>query len=168
MPVAAPFWETTPLAAMSREQWESLCDRCGRCCLHKLREDDGTILFTNVGCRLLDAETANCSDYARRARRVPDCVRLTPASLAEIDWLPPTCAYRLLGEGKGLPDWHPLVSGDPDSVRAAGVSVHGRVVNERKAGPLEHHIVSWPGRAPGVAGGRTRRPATRIRRKAAG
>lgn len=162
MPAEKPFWETTSLAAMSREQWESLCDGCGRCCLHKIREDDGALRFTNVACRLLDGETASCTDYARRARRVPDCVQLTPEALAEIDWLPPTCAYRLLADGSPLPAWHPLVSGDPQSVHAAGVSVRGRVVNERVAGPLEHHIVDWPGRVP-----RRRPPATRVRRVAA-
>ncbi len=156
-----PFWETLPLAAMTRAQWESLCDGCGRCCLHKIREDDGTLRFTNVACRLLDGETGACTDYTRRRRRVPDCVQLTPAALAAIDWLPPSCAYRLLSEGKGLPDWHPLVSGKAGTVQAAGVSVSGRTVSERVAGPLEHHIVDWPGRVPpgrrGAAGVRVRR-----------
>ncbi len=153
MSVAAPsgtarFWETLPLEAMSRPQWESLCDRCGRCCLHKLRDDDDTIHFTDVACRLLDPDTAECADYARRARIVPDCVRLTPDALSDIDWLPPSCAYRLVKEGKPLPAWHPLLSGDEDSVARAGASVRGRVISERDAGPLEHHMVDWPGRMP--------------------
>ena len=148
MAAKKPFWETVPLAAMTREQWESLCDGCGRCCLHKVREDDGTLHFTNVACRLLDNDTGLCSDYVRRRRRVPDCVQLTPAAVAAIDWLPPSCAYRLLAEGESLPDWHPLISGRPGTVQAAGASVRGRTVSESVAGPLEHHIVDWPGRVP--------------------
>ncbi len=155
---SARFWETVPLGAMSRDQWEQLCDRCGRCCLHKLRDDDDAIHFTNVACRLLDPDTGCCGDYARRARRVPDCVRLTPEALRDIDWLPPSCAYRLLAEGEPLPSWHPLVSGDPDSVHRAGVSVRGRAVDERVAGPLEHHVVDWPGRSPRAP---RRRPVVR-------
>ena len=145
----APFWQTKTLEEMTRDEWESLCDGCGRCCLHKLRhEDTNALSFTNIACRLLDVTTAQCSDYANRRRRVPDCVQLTPAEVREIDWLPPTCAYRLLAEDKPLPWWHPLVSGDPATVVSAGISVAGRAVNERQAGPLEHHVVDWPGRTP--------------------
>ena len=154
------FWETVPLAAMSTAQWEALCDRCGRCCLHKLRDDDERIHFTNVACRLLDLETAGCSDYARRARKVSDCVRLTPSMLGELDWLPPSCAYRLISDGKPLADWHPLVSGNANSVHDAGVSVRGRAVDERTAGPLEDHVVGWPGLPP-----RAPRQAPVIRRR---
>jgi uncharacterized cysteine cluster protein YcgN (CxxCxxCC family) len=144
-----PFWKTKTLADMSREEWESLCDGCGRCCLHKLRdEDSGAIHWTNVACRLLDTESCQCSDYAQRRRRVPDCVRLTPEGLGEIDWLPPSCAYRRLQEGRGLAWWHPLVSGDPDTVHTAGVSVRGRAIDERVAGQLEDHVTAWPGRLP--------------------
>jgi uncharacterized cysteine cluster protein YcgN (CxxCxxCC family) len=144
-----PFWEAKTLAAMSRAEWESLCDGCGRCCLHKLRDEDtDEISFTNVACRLLDLGTCRCSDYANRRRRVPDCVQLTPANLKTVDWLPPSCAYRLLGEGKPLYPWHPLISGTPDSVRKSGAAINGRALSERDAGPLEHHIVSWPGEAP--------------------
>lgn len=144
-----PFWETKTLEEMSQDEWESLCDGCGRCCLHKLRHDDtGTLSFTNVACRLLDTDTARCSDYPNRKRRVPDCVSLTPAEVREIDWLPPSCAYRLLAEDKKLAWWHPLVSGDPATVLQAGISVAGRAVSERSAGPLEHHVVDWPGRTP--------------------
>ena len=150
MEAEKPFWETVPLGSMTRAQWESLCDGCGRCCLHKIREDDGGLRFTNVACRLLDDDTASCSDYARRRRRVPDCVQLTPAALAEIDWLPPNCAYRLVADGRALPSWHRLVSGDPAAVHEAGVSVRGRTVDERVAGPLEHHVVEWPNRMPRV------------------
>lgn len=145
-----PFWDTTPLDAMTDAQWESLCDGCGRCCLHKLRDDDDNSLsWTNVSCRLLDTTSCRCSNYERRQEKVPDCVSLTPAALRGIDWLPPSCAYRRVAEGRGLEWWHPLVSGDPATVHTAGVSVRGRAVNERKAGPLEHYIVDWPGQMPG-------------------
>lgn len=150
---AAPFWKTVPLAAMTPEQWESLCDGCGRCCLHKLREDDtGRLHHTEVACRLLDVATARCRDYPNRRRRVPDCMQLTPALVAEVDWLPPTCGYRLVREGRDLPPWHPLRSGEGDSVRRAGVSVAGRCVSERQAGALEDHVRRWPGQWPRRAG----------------
>jgi hypothetical protein len=146
-----PFWKIKQLEEMTPAEWESLCDGCGRCCLHKLRDDDTQALsFTNVACRLLNTKTCQCSDYERRQRWVPDCVRLTPAEVRAIDWLPPTCAYRRLADGKGLAWWHPLVSGDPDTVHEAGISVRGRAVSERDAGPLEHHIVDWPGRTPRI------------------
>ncbi|MFT8422011.1 MAG: YcgN family cysteine cluster protein [Gluconacetobacter sp.] len=154
-----PFWQVRRLDEMTTEEWESLCDGCGRCCLHKLREDvTEQILFTDVACRLLDLETCLCSDYACRRRKVPDCVQLTPEALAEIDWLPPSCAYRLVAEGRPLAWWHPLVSGSPDTVHEAGVSVRGRAISERRAGQLEHHIVDWPGKMP-----RPRRPRARDR-----
>ena len=143
------FWREKPLSAMTRREWESLCDGCGRCCLHKLRDDGGEISFTNVACRLLDLKSCQCSDYANRRARVHDCVQLTPAKLKTVDWLPPSCAYRLLSEGKDLYWWHPLISGTPDTVRQAGVAINGRALSEREAGPLEHHIVEWPGRHPG-------------------
>ncbi len=144
-----PFWETKSLDEMSDKEWESLCDGCGRCCLHKLRDDDtDALMFTNVACRLLNLESCQCADYAHRQRWVPDCVRLTPKAVREIDWLPPSCAYRRVQEGKGLAWWHPLVSGDPQTVHDAGISVRGRAVSERSAGPFEHHIVDWPGRQP--------------------
>ena len=153
---AAPFWQTKTLEAMSPEEWESLCDGCGRCCLHKLRFEttgrsgEGDLGFTNVACRLLDLESCQCSKYETRRRYVPDCVSLTPAEVRAIDWLPPSCGYRLVAEGKPLAWWHPLVSGDPETVHAAGISVRGRAVGERVAGPLEHHIVDWPGKMPRV------------------
>ena len=152
-PADAPFWKTKPLAAMTQAEWESLCDGCGRCCLHKLREDDSERLHhTEVACRLLDCGTARCRDYAGRQRRVPDCIQLTPAMLDEIDWLPPSCAYRMLAEGRDLAPWHPLVSGDPGSVARAGLSVAGRCVSEREAGALEDHVRNWPNRVPRQAG----------------
>jgi len=143
------FWEQKPLAAMSRAEWESLCDGCGRCCLHKLRDEDtDEISFTNVACRLLDLGTCQCGDYANRQKRVPDCVQLTPENLKTVDWLPPSCAYRLLSEGKPLYNWHPLISGTPDTVKKSGAAINGRAITERHAGPLEHHIVAWPGDPP--------------------
>jgi uncharacterized protein len=147
-----PFWKTKPLDAMTRAEWESLCDGCGRCCLHKLRDEDTEALaFTEVACRLLDTQSCRCKDYANRRRHVPDCVKLTPARLARIDWLPPSCAYRLVAEGKGLQWWHPLVSGRAETVHQAGISVRGRAVPEREAGPLEEHVARWPGQYPRAA-----------------
>lgn len=149
---ASPFWRRKTLAEMTQEEWESLCDGCGRCCLHKLRYQDTRKLdFTNVGCQLLSTRTGRCRDYANRFAKVPDCVQLTSRNVPRLDWLPPTCAYRLVSEGKDLYWWHPLVSGDPETVFAAGVSVRGRIVSERRAGPLEHHIVSWPAEIPKTA-----------------
>ena len=166
-----PFWRTKTLAEMNDAEWESLCDGCGRCCLVKLEEDLGEsatptasdrrgpppkepnprIYFTDVGCRLLDGEACRCRDYPDRTAHVSDCVRLTPEVVAEIGWLPPTCGYRLLNEGRDLYWWHPLVSGDPDSVHAAGISVRGRVIateDQIKPEHLEDRIVGWPLRMP--------------------
>ena len=123
-----PFWRTTPLEAMDRTQWESLCDGCGRCCLVKLEDEDtGRLFATDIGCRLFDAGACRCSDYENRQARVSDCVRLTPGNVRTIPWLPSTCAYRLVAEGQDLAWWHPLVSGDPDMIHRAGISVRGRV-----------------------------------------
>ena len=141
----APFWRRKTLAEMTPAEWESLCDGCGKCCLHKLEDEDtGEIAHTNVACRLLDIGTCRCSRYAERQRLVPDCVQLDPGNVGALKWMPSTCAYRLLAEGKDLPAWHPLVSGDPDSVHRAGISVRGRCIPERKAGDLFDHIVMWP------------------------
>ncbi len=146
---AEPFWRVKSLAQMTKLEWESLCDGCGRCCLHKLRDDDtGDLEYTNVACRLLDTHSCACRDYANRTIEVPDCITLTPEALAKIDWLPPSCAYRLISEKKDLPLWHPLITGSPLSTRSAGASVSDRVISELDAGPLEHHIVAWPARWP--------------------
>lgn len=143
------FWHDKTLDEMTRAEWESLCDGCGRCCLHKLRDDiTDEVSFTNVACRLLDVNSGRCGDYRNRRQRVPDCVQLTPAKLRKVDWLPPSCAYRLIEEGKELPLWHPLRSGTVESVVEAGASVAGRCLSEREAGPLEHHLVAWPGQMP--------------------
>ena len=140
--MSARFWDDTPLAELDRGQWEALCDGCGKCCLHKLEDEEtGELFATNVACRLLDRATAQCSDYRHRRAFVPDCVRLTAGNVDTIDWLPSTCAYRLRAEGKKLPEWHYLVCGDRDAVRRAGQSVAGWTVSETDAGELEHHIV---------------------------
>lgn len=139
------YWEVLSLDQMDEAQWEALCDRCGRCCLHKLRDEEiDEIEYTNVACRLLDVQTGQCGDYCRRKMRIPDCIQLTKEMLSEIDWLPPTCSYRLLAEGKTLPTWHYLNTGSFDEVYQAGISVKGRVISERDAGDLEDYIVDWP------------------------
>ncbi|RJF93737.1 YcgN family cysteine cluster protein [Sphingomonas cavernae] len=143
--VNKPFWESKTLDAMSRAEWESLCDGCGKCCIHKLEDEEtGELHPTNVACKLLDRHSGQCTNYKHRRAFVPECVRLTPARLREIDWLPDTCAYRLLDEGKPLPEWHPLITGDPESVHKAGISVRGWTVSETEAGELELHIVDRP------------------------
>lgn len=142
---AQPFWREKELGDMSDAEWESLCDGCARCCLNKLEDvDNGDIAYTNVACRLLDAASCRCTNYAERQRYVPDCVILTPKSVSEIKWLPSTCAYKILAEGGDLPAWHPLVSGDARSVVTAGISVAGKIVSEREAKDLEGHVVEWP------------------------
>lgn len=123
-----PFWKTKSLEEMSQAEWESLCDGCGKCCVGKLEDEDtGEIYWTSVGCRLFDAELCRCSDYANRLARVSDCVKLTPQNVKTISWLPSTCGYRLVAEGKDLSDWHPLVSGRRETVHEAGISMRGRI-----------------------------------------
>lgn len=140
-----PFWKSKRLDEITRTEWESLCDGCARCCLAKLEDEDtGEIAYTNVACHLLDLGTCHCSKYAERGRYVPDCISLTPENVFQLRWMPSTCAYRLLAEGRDLPSWHPLVSGDPESVHRVGISVRGRVVPERVAVDLEDYIVTWP------------------------
>jgi uncharacterized cysteine cluster protein YcgN (CxxCxxCC family) len=135
------FWEQ-PLETLDRAQWEALCDGCGKCCLHKVEDaDTGRIYPTNVACRLLDRETARCSNYRHRRALVPDCLRLTPAKLKTIEWLPTSCAYKLRAEGKPLPNWHYLVCGDPEEIHRRGMSVRGKTISEALAGDLENHIV---------------------------
>jgi hypothetical protein len=146
--VAERFWEK-PLAALDAGEWEALCDGCGKCCLHKIEvedEDDDEVRIypTNVACRLLDRSSGQCSDYRHRRRVVPDCLQLRADRVADLAWLPLTCAYRLRGEGQALPEWHYLVCGDREAVHRAGQSVRGWTVSETDAGPLEHHIVDRP------------------------
>lgn len=140
--MSQPFWKTKTLAAMTADEWESLCDGCGKCCLHKLEDSDtGELFYTNVACRLLDLKTARCTDYGARSQRVPDCIRLCPHDSEQYSWLPITCAYRLRAEGKDLPPWHPLVSGDPQGVHRAGVSIRGWVVSEERVEDIEDHVI---------------------------
>ena len=140
-PKAQPFWEA-PLASLDAGQWEALCDGCGKCCVNKLEDEDtGELIPTNVACRLLDRRMGRCSDYKHRHAYVAECVRLTPRTARTLDWLPTTCAYRLRANGQPLPDWHYLISGDPESVHAAGQSTRGWTVSEDEAGDLENHIV---------------------------
>lgn len=137
------FWER-PLAELTREEWEALCDGCGRCCLHKIEDaDTGEIAHTNVACKLLDCASGTCTDYRHRAAFVPDCLRLTLKIVGEVEWLPDTCAYRRRAAGRPLPEWHHLLSGDREAVHRRGAGIAGRVVSETRAGPLEHHIVDW-------------------------
>jgi uncharacterized protein len=141
----APFWRTKPLTKMTRKEWESLCDGCGKCCLHKIEDFlSGEISYTNVACRLLDCDTCRCMDYKNRTKKVHDCVELTAENISELRWMPSTCAYRLLAEGKDLPEWHPLITGDPESVERAGHSIRGRVVEEDTVEDIGDYIVTWP------------------------
>jgi uncharacterized protein len=140
------YWETKTLAEMSEAEWEGLCDGCGKCCLIGLEDaDTGEIYLTDVACKLLDIGKCRCSDYANRKARVPDCVKLTPANVGELSWLPKTCAYRLVHEKRPLFAWHPLISGDPESVHAANVSVRDKAVPEgrRKTRHLIKRITRW-------------------------
>ena len=131
---------------MNREDWEALCDGCGRCCLLKIEDKDtGDLYYTNVVCKFHDSERCRCTAYRQRSELVPDCIKVTPEVAREQKWLPDTCAYRLLAEGKALFDWHPLISGDPDSVHQAGISVRDKVVSEQYVHPdeLPEHLVNW-------------------------
>lgn len=143
----ADFWRHKALAALTPIEWESLCDRCGRCCLLKLEdEDNGDLYFTNIVCRHLQQPGCQCSHYATRTRAVPECLELTPDSLpALIDHLPSSCAYKRLYQGLPLPAWHPLISGDPASVAQAGISVSEKVVSEDYIHPEQYpeHIIQW-------------------------
>ena len=135
------FWEK-PLEALSRTEWEALCDGCGKCCLHKVEDaETGEVHPTNVACKLLDRETGLCTNYRGRRAYVPDCVRLTASGIGRLAWLPSTCAYRLRSEGKSLPEWHYLICGDREAVHRAGISVRGWTIGETEAGDLEHHLV---------------------------
>jgi len=142
-----------PLSRMTPAEWEALCDGCGRCCLNKLEDPDTQeIAFTRIACRLLDDRSCRCTQYASRRTFVPDCVVLTPATIGKVAyWMPPTCAYRLLHEGTPLAPWHPLVSGDPDSVHEAGISVRGWTVPEFEvpAEEWEDHIIDFDGSSDG-------------------
>ena len=150
-----PFWKTKALSEMTQDEWELLCDGCARCCLHKLEDiDTREIGYTNIVCRLLKIKTCRCADYENRHREVPSCVVLNPKNVHEFTWLPDTCAYRLLAMGEELAWWHPLVSGNPDTVHQAGISVRGIAISEDEIDmkKLEDHVVAW------VTVGRTGNP----------
>ena len=147
-----PFWKMKTIAEMTTAEWESLCDGCGKCCLIKLVDEDTDQRFdTDIHCKLFDNSTCRCSDYANRKKRVPDCVVLRPDNIAALEWIPKTCAYRRLSEGKDLPDWHPLVTGNPLSTQEAGYSVRGMTVCETSLpqSQYENHLAEWPGEGEG-------------------
>ena len=138
--VVKPFWQSKSLAQMSSEEWESLCDGCGLCCLQKLEDEDSRhVYYTRIACKLLDLGTARCSNYAQRQQHVAECVALRPDNLSGLDWMPLTCAYRLLHEGKPLPPWHHQVCGDANAVHAAGISQLGRMLGETSVDEREWH-----------------------------
>ena len=142
------FWETVPMKKMSRREWEALCDGCGKCCLNKLEDaDTGHVALTRVACKLLDDSTCLCSNYENRHSFVPECIVLKPKNIdRHAYWMPQTCAYRLLWDGKPLYDWHPLISGDPETVHRAGVSMRGRTLREDSIDEddWEDHIIEEP------------------------
>ncbi|GAB5482436.1 MAG: YcgN family cysteine cluster protein [Parasphingorhabdus sp.] len=139
-----PFWEQ-PLDTLDRAQWEALCDGCGKCCLLKAEdEDDGKVYMTNIACKLLDTQSARCSDYRRRRYYVPDCIRLTRGKLDQFTWLPDSCAYKMRARNLPLPEWHYLVSGDRETIHETGNSIRGKVITEVEAGPIEQHILDRP------------------------
>jgi len=140
----ASFWQEKRLSQMNHEEWESLCDGCGRCCLHKLEDDnDGRVYYTKVACDLLDIATCRCKDYENRQIKMPDCLQLSVEHAEYFDWLPPTCAYRLLAEGEALPEWHPLITGDPNSVIKAGISVQDIAKKQQDVVLMEDEIISF-------------------------
>jgi uncharacterized cysteine cluster protein YcgN (CxxCxxCC family) len=138
------FWKTKKLAEMTAEEWESLCDNCGKCCLHKLEDEDtGKIVFTSVACRLINLNNCRCTRYNERTKLVAECLDIRKLDVEKYNWLPATCAYRLLDEGNELPAWHPLLSGSPASVKRAGVSIRSYAIKESMAMDLEDHIIEW-------------------------
>lgn len=135
----APFWKTKTLEEMSKSEWESLCDGCGRCCMVKLEDEDtGKIHLTSLSCALLDVKACRCKDYDNRFEKMPDCLSVTLEKVRSLTWLPPTCAYRVLNEGGDLAWWHPLVSGTPETVHQAGISVRGLAKSEKRVREHNH------------------------------
>ena len=151
MPRQKPFWKTKTLEEMFPEEWESLCDGCGKCCIVKLEDEDtGALAYTRLHCKLLDGSTCQCSDYTNRRQHVPDCVQLTPVIVEQVDWLPRTCAYRLIDEGKPLPQWHHLVCGDRERIHELGHSVRGQTVSEDTVFEEDEidWVIDWEGTEP--------------------
>ncbi len=145
-PTTNRFWETKTLAEMTVPEWESLCDGCGLCCLVRFEDEDtGDIIPTRVHCKLFDPEACRCSDYANRKKYVPDCIKLTPHNIEALEWMPLSCGYRRLHEGKDLPRWHPLITGDPNSTHKAGVSMRGQTISETQFDDIEDaaDYVAW-------------------------
>ena len=139
-----PFWKHKSLAQLDAEEWESLCDGCGLCCLQKLEdEDDGSVYYTRIACKLLDRDSCRCSDYANRRAQVPDCIQLDAAQAEQFKWLPPTCAYRLVAAGSDLPPWHHLVCGDRNAVHEQRISQAGRMLSENQVAEddWEGHLI---------------------------
>lgn len=140
------FWEHKSLDELTQQEWESLCDGCGQCCLQKLQDENtNEVLYTHLSCHLLDNNTARCTDYENRERRVPSCIKLTRALIDQFQWLPYSCAYRRIAENRALEDWHPLISRDSDTVHQAGISVVGKVVHNNKVveADWEEHVIQW-------------------------
>lgn len=163
-----PFWKTKTLSQMSEAEWESLCDGCGKCCLVKLEDEDtGELFFTSLHCRLLNPGTCQCSNYAERKKYVPDCVKLTPETIGELDWLPQSCGYRLVHEGKDLKDWHHLVCGDREEVHRRGVSGRGKITSE--AGVADEdaidYLIAWAHEPPKTRQPRKRKPSSKAAAK---
>jgi uncharacterized cysteine cluster protein YcgN (CxxCxxCC family) len=159
MPDSLPFWKTKRLDEMTPDEWESLCDGCGRCCLLKLEDEDtAEIVYTRLSCSLLDIGSCRCGDYENRHAKVPDCVQLTPETAATLAWLPSTCAYRLVSDGEDLSWWHPLVSGSAETVHEAGISVRDFAVSETKVknGRYDRFLLKWD--APDRPARRKRQP----------
>jgi len=138
------FWETKKLSEMSSAEWESLCDGCAKCCLNKLEDEDTEeIFFTSVACDLIDLETCRCTKYHERTVLVPECINLTQHDFSDYNWLPSTCAYKLLSDGKPLPSWHPLISGTQESVFEVGAAIRSFAIKESQVDDLEDHIIEW-------------------------
>ncbi len=137
----ANFWEDKALKELTQSEWEQLCDGCAKCCLHKVEDEDTNIIYgTNVVCQYLNIEACQCSEYSKRSILVPDCVTLDINNLEQVYFMPSTCSYRLLAEGKSLPKWHPLLTKNKDSVHESGNSVRGKVISELEAEDLMHHL----------------------------
>lgn len=141
-----PFWKNKTFAEMTSEEWESLCDGCAKCCLHKLEDEDtGEVYYTDIACAYLNTETCTCKDYTKRLENVPECLKLRPEDIKEFHWLPSSCSYRLLAEGQDLPEWHHLISCSRETIHEQGLSVYGKVISETNVNEEDHEdrIIHW-------------------------